>query len=207
MAQGTKRTLGCAALGCLGIVLLGGVAVLATFLVAGAGGFAWYAAQSDQRSAPSPVTTPHDVRPAPHVVQPTPASSATPEKPATETAPPPPEEPVTDGTPAPASAPAPKTAPAPVPAPQPTVTPKPAPKLAPAKPSGPTVTVEGNAKVVLISASGKRYSVPGTVPAGTYEIEATFSDGVPVKVGKMRVDDGAKHTVRCNEAMGICRGS
>ncbi|MBW1881568.1 MAG: hypothetical protein JRJ84_24685, partial [Deltaproteobacteria bacterium] len=45
------------------------------------------------------------------------------------------------------------------------------------------------------------------VPPGSYDIEATFSDGVPVNVGRMTVGEGGTHVVRCNENMGICRGS
>ena len=73
--------------------------------------------------------------------------------------------------------------------------------------SGGKVTVEGAATVVLIGGDGSRTTLPASVPSGSYTMEATFSDGVPVNVGKVTVEEGGSHVVRCNENMGICRGS
>jgi hypothetical protein len=114
------------------------------------------------------------------------------------------EEAEGEGDETPASAarirtPPPATSPAPTPPPEPVAPPPPT-------TSGTQVDVEGNAKVVLISGD-RRYPVPGQVPPGSYDIEATFSDGIPVNVGRMTVGESGSHVVRCNENMGICRGS
>ncbi|MCO4745048.1 MAG: hypothetical protein KC912_09685 [Proteobacteria bacterium] len=116
--------------------------------------------------------------------------------------------------PAPAPKPSPSPAPSPAPAPTPVAAPSPAPAPAPRPSSSgttmsrggstPNVTATG-ASVTLIR-SGKRYKLPASVPAGTYDIEATFSDGTPVTTGKIRIEDGGTHSVTCRESMGICRG-
>ncbi len=70
--------------------------------------------------------------------------------------------------------------------------------------AGGKVTVEGEGSVVLIGADGKRVKVPGNVPAGKYEIEATFEGEPAVVVGKITVGESGA-TVACNANMGICR--
>lgn len=68
---------------------------------------------------------------------------------------------------------------------------------------GSKVSVDGDAKVVLVG-GGKRFNVPGTVPAGKYEIEAAFPGEDAVIVGKVTVGDGPV-SISCNPRMGICR--
>ena len=70
--------------------------------------------------------------------------------------------------------------------------------------STPNVTATG--ATVTLMMSGKRYKLPASVPAGTYDIEATFSDGEAIVTGRIRVEDGGTHAATCRESMGICRG-
>lgn len=216
-------------LGCVGLLLVGGVGLLVLLLVVGGGSVAYLYTARDaaelermvaeieaEREAAAAAEAAHveamteeageagaaEVEPAVEA-----ASAAQPE--AGEA-----DEEVAAPAPAPVAAPAPRPAPRPAPAAgsgddfledDPFAAPEDVPEPAAATGGG-QVAVEGSADVVLIQ-GGSRHPVPGTVPPGRYEIEATFSDGSPVNVGKITVDEGGDHVVRCNENMGICRGS
>jgi hypothetical protein len=43
------------------------------------------------------------------------------------------------------------------------------------------------------------------VPAGRYDVEATFPDQSPLVVTKVTVREGEPLTIACNSRMGICR--
>jgi len=66
-----------------------------------------------------------------------------------------------------------------------------------------TVKVEGEGATVTLT--GESGSFPaGKVPAGSYQVEASFGDD-PVSVGRLVVVAGQAHTVRCVSAMRLCR--
>ncbi len=67
---------------------------------------------------------------------------------------------------------------------------------------GGNISVSGPASVVLLS-GGARYPVPGSVPDGKYEIEASFPGESAVTVGNITVS--GSHTVHCSARMGTCR--
>ena len=103
-----------------------------------------------------------------------------------------------------AQAPAPAE-PAPAAQPARTQPPKPEPAPAPADASGGVqVGVSGPATVTLVGAAG-RFSVPGSVAPGRYEIEAAFPGEAGVVVGSLQVAAGGTYTVVCSERMGTCR--
>ncbi|MCA9493358.1 MAG: hypothetical protein KC621_25680 [Myxococcales bacterium] len=62
----------------------------------------------------------------------------------------------------------------------------------------------GDAAVALVAGNGTRVAVPGEVPVGVYNIEATFPGAAPVLAGKVKVTP-AGVTIKCNPKMGICR--
>lgn len=70
---------------------------------------------------------------------------------------------------------------------------------------GSEVTVEGDARVVLVSSKGERVQLPAKVPPGKYDIEATFSGRAPVIVGNTAVKVGSNTVISCNPRMFICR--
>ena len=70
---------------------------------------------------------------------------------------------------------------------------------------GSDVTVDGDARVVLISSKGERLQLPAKVPPGKYDIEATFSGRAPVVVGNTSVKVGSNTVISCNPRMFICR--
>ena len=65
------------------------------------------------------------------------------------------------------------------------------------------IKVTGNAQVVLVG-DGGRYSVPGKVPPGKYDIEAKFGAEKAAIVGTVKVRKKSV-TVACSDRMGICR--
>ena len=137
-----------------------------------------------------PGTTPAPVTVAPEPV-PEPVPEAVPELVVPEPVAPAPV------VPEPAPAPAPRVAPVPDPVPEPEPVPEPT--------IAGRVTVEGDGAVVLVGASA-RYPVPGPVPAGEYAIEVSFGGATPVRTGKVTVGDRGA-VIRCNPALGLCRGS
>lgn len=78
------------------------------------------------------------------------------------------------------------------------------PASTPAASAGSRVTTSGDGKVVLIGGT-KRYPLPATMQPGTYSIEVTFSGEPPVTTGKVRVKEGEDIVITCKSAMGICR--
>ena len=65
------------------------------------------------------------------------------------------------------------------------------------------MTVTGEGEVFLL-AGGARHRVPGSVPPGRYQVEATFPGQAPVEVGSVTVGD-TPVVLRCNANMGLCR--
>jgi hypothetical protein len=88
------------------------------------------------------------------------------------------------------------------PAPAPAPAPKPSPAPASGGGGGHSVAITGNAKVVLVS-GGARYNMPGRVPTGSYDIEATFPGEPAVVVGTIKVNGAS--SINCSDRMGTCR--
>lgn len=65
------------------------------------------------------------------------------------------------------------------------------------------VFVSGAANVVLIRGSD-RFDVPGTVPPGTYKVQATVGDQV-MDVGTLEARAGVPMKILCSEALHGCR--
>ena len=77
---------------------------------------------------------------------------------------------------------------------------------APSAGAGAKVSASGDGTVVLV-AGAKRYTVPGTVPAGTYEIQVTFPGEAAAPAGKVRITDAVDVVIACKASMGICRAN
>jgi hypothetical protein len=126
---------------------------------------------------------------------------------AMEAAPPPPPAPEPEPVPAPApssgsSASSGSDGGSAAPAPAPAPAPKPSPAPASGGGGGHSVAITGNAKVVLVS-GGARYNMPGRVPTGSYDIEATFPGEPAVVVGTIKVNGAS--SINCSDRMGTCR--
>ncbi|MCB9765811.1 MAG: serine/threonine protein kinase [Alphaproteobacteria bacterium] len=161
-------------------------AVLALALLIGGGG-GWWMASRSAGPEPSP--------PAVVDVAPVPEPAPPPTEPTVE---PPPPEP----TPEPVVAPVTPPAEAPTP---PVATPPSKPVAPPAAPQPARLTLEGDAlKVILRDPSGAARPLEA-LPAGTYEIRAAFSDGVPVFAGRVTVAEGQRAALTCSEAFQICK--
>lgn len=206
---GAGKILGC--VGCLALLLIGGIALAVTGLVSG--GALWAYSRSDvpiQFDVPAPVDV---IEP---VEVPEPDTQAEPDTEAerdTETDTEPDTEAPAVTTPAPAPAPSPRptttTTPNPssIPTPSPIATPTPRPPPSPAPaPTASTsyVSVDGEGSVTLVG-GGNRYRIPGNVPAGRYDIEVVFPGQEAVVVDKITVREGSGATIRCNARMGVCR--
>jgi hypothetical protein len=211
----STKLLGC--VGCLGILLIGGVGVGLVGAL-GVGGFLAYntasppdIVQFDQTTPPVVETV--AVRPDPKPVVEveveveaevdTEADTETEADPepqgATEAARPAPEPVITRPNPTPAPAPMTRQDPPSEPAPS-VVTPAPE----PAPSSDSYISLDGDGSVVLVG-GGRRHPVPGNVPAGRYDIEVTFSGQEAVSVDRITVREGSNATIRCNARMGVCR--
>ncbi len=70
--------------------------------------------------------------------------------------------------------------------------------------AGMKVSVEGDATKVKLVRDGREYDVPGSVPAGTYTILATFPASQPVSAGNVTVTDGPVK-LSCGAAFQKCR--
>ena len=57
--------------------------------------------------------------------------------------------------------------------------------------------------MVLVS-GGARYNMPGSVPIGRYDIEATFPGGSAVVVGSINVQGGS-YRIACHPRFENCR--
>ena len=116
-------------------------------------------------------------------------------------------EPAPVAAPQPEPEPAPEPVEAPEPAPQPAPvaapTPKPKPKPAPAAAATGTVVVTGEGTVALQGSDGKRLP-PGAVPAGTYQVFATFPGKTERKTGKIDVPTGETVTLKCSPQFNKC---
>ncbi len=67
------------------------------------------------------------------------------------------------------------------------------------------VSLAGDAlKVTLISSGGKRRKASGSVPAGSYTIEATFPDADPINAGTVQVSPGAGVVIKCSSRFRRC---
>lgn len=66
-----------------------------------------------------------------------------------------------------------------------------------------TVRVTGDARQVSLVSGDARHS-PGSVPPGSYTIEATFGESPPVVAGRVQVVAGATVTLACNAVFTRC---
>jgi hypothetical protein len=66
------------------------------------------------------------------------------------------------------------------------------------------VYVAGTAKITLIR-GGERFDVPGTVPPGEYEVEASYQGGEPFEAGTMSARVGVDMKILCSEALKGCK--
>jgi len=215
------------------LLLVGAVVVaLAALLViaVGVGGIGMYlwrpapVVQPEPAPAPEPVVSTEPLSPpAPAPVEPSSEPSA---EPAPEPSGEPLSEPAIEPTPetpsAAAPAPEPPTAPAPTPEPEAVATPLPKPRTgpppvppavvpepepAPAPPRARTaeVAVDGPVERVVLVAGETRHPVPGDVPPGTYNIEATFPGRPPAPAGQVTVHEGEAVTLECKAGFFLCQ--
>jgi len=71
---------------------------------------------------------------------------------------------------------------------------------------GGIVSTQGDAlKVELVSASGSRRRASGSVPAGSYRIEATFIDSDPIQAGQVQIEPGAAVVIKCSSRFRRCQ--
>lgn len=75
-----------------------------------------------------------------------------------------------------------------------------------AAPKTGVVRVEGDAvSVMLVDASSQRHQ-PGSLPVGTYDVEASFSNGTTIRQPRLvKVRSGRSTTVRCSQQLETCR--
>ena len=201
----------------LGLVLVG--------LALVGGGLLWTMTGSEAPSVPAVAPTPAETAPTPAepaptpAAQPSPAAEPAPEAEAEAPPPPPPPPPVpaalaeeeeeeeSDPEPAPpARQPAPparQPAPAPAPEAEPAPEPDPEPTPTPAPPSTGTVRVTGDADAVFFEGGGARHT-PGEVPAGDYQILASFG-AEPVSAGTLHLEAGQTVSLSCSSMFLQCR--
>jgi serine/threonine protein kinase len=80
-------------------------------------------------------------------------------------------------------------------------TPAPAPV---APPATATVTVQGDADGVFLVAAGRKHS-PGTIPAGSYVIEARFDGRGLVEAGQIELAPDSQVTLICDSGFALCK--
>ncbi len=67
------------------------------------------------------------------------------------------------------------------------------------------VGVSGDASAVELVSGDRTYKLPGSVPAGTYTVSATFPGREPVLAGQISVVAGTESTLNCSAAFKLCR--
>jgi hypothetical protein len=180
--------------------------VLVVGLLGGLGYYLWGplgVAPVDVEPAPEPEPTDEPT--------PEPAEEPTPEPESAEdvSEPEPAPEPVPEPTPEPEPEPTPAAPPArptvPPPA-EPVASPSPAPTepAPPARQRTTEVAVVGPATVVLL-AGDERHPVPGDVPSGAYQIEATFPERPPGPAGQVTLHPGERVTLECKAGFFLCQ--
>ncbi|MFH1464573.1 MAG: serine/threonine-protein kinase [Pseudomonadota bacterium] len=75
--------------------------------------------------------------------------------------------------------------------------PAPAPPPPPALPQV-RVTAEGDAARVRLVSAAARGTLPAALPAGSYTIQADFSDGAWITAGKVELSEGGEAVIRCS---------
>jgi len=80
---------------------------------------------------------------------------------------------------------------------------QPAPATAPA-PEPATVTLQGDALEVYLVGDGHRHS-PGSVPPGSYIIEARFEGRGRVEAGRAEISAGSAVTLTCDSGFALCK--
>ena len=55
-----------------------------------------------------------------------------------------------------------------------------------------------------MASNGKKYTAPGRIPPGTYQVEAHFLDGDKLGIGNKTVADGDALLVVCEAALFNC---
>jgi serine/threonine protein kinase len=112
-----------------------------------------------------------------------------------------PSAPSQPAAPAPADQPQAEPAPAPAPA---AVSPRPRPAPPPPAEDPGTIMVQGDAEEVFLVGSGRRLP-PGSVPPGSYTVEARFAGRGLVEAGQVVVSSGAQLTLTCDSGFALCK--
>ena len=71
--------------------------------------------------------------------------------------------------------------------------------------SGARVSYSGDATKVWLVSGGKSRVARGTVPAGRYDLEADFGDGVRTPAGELDLAVGDEVTLKCSRAFKRCK--
>ena len=65
--------------------------------------------------------------------------------------------------------------------------------------------LRGDRAEVVLVAGDQRHPTPGSVPVGTYDVEATFPGGAPAVAGQVEVTAGGTVTLVCNQIFELCK--
>ena len=78
----------------------------------------------------------------------------------------------------------------------------------PAAPARSSVGLRGDVDhAVLIGTTGERFSIPGAVPPGTYNVLVTFPNQSPATAGTVRVNETSSLELECLSRFALCRPS
>jgi len=83
--------------------------------------------------------------------------------------------------------------------------PEPAPAPAPAV-AGAQVDLTGGVQTRL-TRGDRTITLPGSIPAGTWTIEAQFNGATFAPVGSIVLEEGGQYVVACRKSMWSCTGS
>ncbi len=64
-------------------------------------------------------------------------------------------------------------------------------------------SVSGEVASITLTGGGRSYT-PGNIPAGSYDLEFTFTDGAPRKGGVVRIETGESVRIVCNSSFANC---
>ena len=67
-----------------------------------------------------------------------------------------------------------------------------------------SVTVEGDAARVALAFQGKRFTLPGDIPVGSYQVAANFGEDKAVNAGKVEVTENGPSRLTCSSATKKC---
>jgi serine/threonine-protein kinase len=66
------------------------------------------------------------------------------------------------------------------------------------------VTVSGDAVRVELVSGSTRHRIPGTVPSGSYDVEADFGSGEPSPAGRVTISANTPNAIHCDGTFGLC---